>query len=128
MPRVTRKEPRDDHTSHCDLDGAPQGPRAPKRHELEVAKDHVACPAQVLPTEIILAHLDPKTLLYCKGTHEGTGLRSDGLQINSRGMGLPSGILHACGFNPDEPEESTLCEATSNYFGFSSGSNDTKWT
>jgi hypothetical protein len=84
----------------------------------------------VLPTEIVLAHVDATTMLICRGIHEGTGLRPDGKRINSGGLGLPAGVLHACGFDPDapdEPEPSSLFAALPNPFGAGHDA-DSRWT
>ena len=56
----------------------------------------------MLPTEVVLGFVDPRTFLYVRGVRLGTGLRADGREITSGGAGLPAGVLHACGCDPDE--------------------------
>ena len=83
----------------------------------------------VLPTEIILAHVDQKSMLICRAIHEGTGLRADGKRINSGGVCLPMGVLIACGFDPDaadEPDATSIFTSLSNPFG--SRDPDAQWT
>lgn len=89
--------------------------------------------AVVLPTEIVLAAVDPRTFRIRRCVHEGTGLRGDGLKITSGGVGLPTGILVACGFDPDAPEAPTLAAAAATVLStmaspFKDAAQDARWT
>ena len=94
------------------------------------SESEVKFPRRCLMHEFLLAHVDATTMLICRGIHEGTGLRPDGRRINSGGLGLPTGVLHACGFDPDAPDEpgpSSLFAALPNPFGAGHDA-DSRWT
>lgn len=91
----------------------------------------------VLPTEIVRASVDPVDNSIVRCVHEGTCLRGDGRKINSGGVGLPKGMLLACGFDPDAAEVTdTFADAAARVFrglpspfkSPSSGDGADRWT